>query len=503
MDSNWDDWYLQLRTYLEAKGWLITFEHPTGPGTAGFDLEINKKIYHKLLALCRKGTAATYVTKAANFNGWEAARFLLDCYEGFSKQCQRSLRQLIETIRHVHGTNMSKHIDKFERTCGQMAHNNPGKTPTDEQKVEWFLDSVTKKTYDSVYSTCTDKLLDGDLSFAKTIKLYTHRCFQKYPHFQLDDLETESKKTVSNNYTSFAQPKGKGKGKGRGRAFQREAGKGRGRPHNCRSPSNQKGKGRAPDKGSNTRDKGKSQRHHSGTRSTTLKDKCSYCDKDGHNARDCYKRQNDENKSKGNPKLTQANLNIEIEEHALMFSNAVLSTTLSEQPLNHPNEDISHWGETTNDNQTTGNEEDKDNQSEEGNDSGEEYEAYKEDPWYQPQEFPHEQAMEAETKVPVNDQQLPDQAPPSNEEQRIDQRDQCIKEKCNDDLPLGGDSRNPKPRETPQASDFTLANETLVSTSAENIEPALPNEPENNSLERSTGTPPLDQGILSRTHPYY
>jgi hypothetical protein len=27
-DSQWDDWYLQWRTYLEAKGWLATFEHP-------------------------------------------------------------------------------------------------------------------------------------------------------------------------------------------------------------------------------------------------------------------------------------------------------------------------------------------------------------------------------------------------------------------------------------------------------------------------------------------
>jgi hypothetical protein len=51
-DSQWDDWYLQLRTYFEAKGWLSTFEHPTGPGTVGFGLEVNKKIYHKLLALC-------------------------------------------------------------------------------------------------------------------------------------------------------------------------------------------------------------------------------------------------------------------------------------------------------------------------------------------------------------------------------------------------------------------------------------------------------------------
>ena len=131
-DSHWDDWYLQWRTFLEAKGWLSTFEHTTGPGTVGFDNEINKKIYNKLLSLCQKGTASTYVTKAANFNGWEAAKYLLERYEGFSKQRQRSLRQLVENLRHIHGTNMSKHIDKFERICGQMAHNNPTKPPTEE-----------------------------------------------------------------------------------------------------------------------------------------------------------------------------------------------------------------------------------------------------------------------------------------------------------------------------------------------------------------------------------
>jgi hypothetical protein len=68
-DSKWEEWYLQLRTYLEVKDWLTTFEHPTGPGTAGFDLETNKKIYNKLHALCRKGTAVTFITKAAHCDG--------------------------------------------------------------------------------------------------------------------------------------------------------------------------------------------------------------------------------------------------------------------------------------------------------------------------------------------------------------------------------------------------------------------------------------------------
>ncbi len=76
LDTQWDDFYLQLRTYLEAKGWLDTFDHKTGPGTPGFNTEINKKIYNKLLALCRKGTAGTYVTKAASSDGWEAGKSL-------------------------------------------------------------------------------------------------------------------------------------------------------------------------------------------------------------------------------------------------------------------------------------------------------------------------------------------------------------------------------------------------------------------------------------------
>jgi hypothetical protein len=86
LDTQWDNFYLQLRTFFEAIGWLTTFDHATGPGTPGFDNEINKKIYNKLLALCRKGTAGTYVTIFAASNGWEAGRYLLDRYEGFPKQ---------------------------------------------------------------------------------------------------------------------------------------------------------------------------------------------------------------------------------------------------------------------------------------------------------------------------------------------------------------------------------------------------------------------------------
>jgi hypothetical protein len=188
LDTQWDDFYLQLRTYLEEIGRLDTVDHKTGPGSPGFNTEINEKIYNKLLALCRKGTAGTYVTKAASSNGWEAGRYLIERYEGFSKQLAHSLQNLIENIRHIHGTNMTRHIDKFERICGMMAHSNPDKPPTDEDKVEWFLESVTEKTYDSVHAGCTEKQLDGTLTFARVVKLYTHHFLSLPRPFPLSEL---------------------------------------------------------------------------------------------------------------------------------------------------------------------------------------------------------------------------------------------------------------------------------------------------------------------------
>jgi hypothetical protein len=78
-----------------------------------------------------------------------------------------------------------------------MAHNKSTKLPKEEQKIDSFLDSLTEKTYDSVHANCTMNLLEGNLTFAKVIKLYTHRCFQRYPHFQVDDLDTTPKIAIN------------------------------------------------------------------------------------------------------------------------------------------------------------------------------------------------------------------------------------------------------------------------------------------------------------------
>ena len=56
-DAHWERWYELLRSYFQAKGWLETFDHATGPGTPDnptpdFDNSINEKIYQKIQSKC-------------------------------------------------------------------------------------------------------------------------------------------------------------------------------------------------------------------------------------------------------------------------------------------------------------------------------------------------------------------------------------------------------------------------------------------------------------------
>jgi hypothetical protein len=125
-----------------------------------------------------------------------------------------ALKSCIERLRHINGTNMSDHVDKFETLCTQMT--SCGKTPDDEQKIDWFMASVHEHIYDATHAHCTNKLLEGDLTYAMLIKMYTNQCFRKYPHFQLSDLNEN--KRFSNNSNRFRNTHGKGKqGKGKGK----------------------------------------------------------------------------------------------------------------------------------------------------------------------------------------------------------------------------------------------------------------------------------------------
>jgi hypothetical protein len=86
------------------------------------DAAINSKIYNnKLIILCGKGYALTYVQNAAEFDGIGAGLQLLARYDGFSRQRKRSQRKTIEQLRHTSRTSMPDHIDLFEKICGQIA----------------------------------------------------------------------------------------------------------------------------------------------------------------------------------------------------------------------------------------------------------------------------------------------------------------------------------------------------------------------------------------------
>jgi hypothetical protein len=149
-DDKWEGWYKQWRAYLQAKEWLATAEHPQGPGATDFNLKINSLIYNALVNLCQKGKAITYIEQAAEFDGHGANQQLLLRYEGFSKQKLQFLKKCIETMRHVSGTNMSHHVDKFEKICELMV--NCGYIPDEEQKIDWFMASVYERTYEAMHA---------------------------------------------------------------------------------------------------------------------------------------------------------------------------------------------------------------------------------------------------------------------------------------------------------------------------------------------------------------
>jgi hypothetical protein len=113
--------------------------------------------------------------------------------------------------------------------------------------------SVKDRAYDSVHANCTDKQLEDTLTFARVIKFYTHRCFQLYPQFQLDDLQHDKKDFNNNAMTirNHAYEKGKGrdtcKGKGRGRDRSQNPNRNRSHPpRNSETRQKGKGKGRFP-----------------------------------------------------------------------------------------------------------------------------------------------------------------------------------------------------------------------------------------------------------------
>ncbi len=171
-----------------------------------------------------------------------------------------------------------------------MAHNDPMHLPTEEQKIDWFLDTVTERTYELVHANCSDANIPGTLTFNKVIKLYTHKCFSRYPQFQLSELVGTAKTPLTNNSTTTIvkgdrrqndNNRGKGKGKQKGN-----------RQHQRSYSGSQTHDNRNREQGQKQKGKGKTNRTSQGNRSK--KGPCNYCSKEEHEARECRKRIYDE-----------------------------------------------------------------------------------------------------------------------------------------------------------------------------------------------------------------
>jgi hypothetical protein len=85
-----------------------------------------------------------------------------------------------------------------------------GFVPDQEQKMDWFLASVYEKTYEAMHAHCINLMLQGTLTFGQLVKLYTHQCFSRYPHFQVEDL-SKNEKYTNNSSTNEVSRKRKTK----------------------------------------------------------------------------------------------------------------------------------------------------------------------------------------------------------------------------------------------------------------------------------------------------
>ncbi len=260
---------------------------------------------------------------------------LLNALYGILKAVLLFYKKLIKELRHTSGTSMPLHVDRFETIIGHMP--GCGYIPTATERVDWFLPSVGEATYAAAKAHCHAKKLTGGLDYSDMIKLYNHTCFEKYPHFQLAELQTSNLSQNSNriggksscvyhpnsNHTTSECEKLKSmnntgqrcKGKGKGKHNEQRYGN--------RSYSKPKGNGKGG-RGKGGKGKGNGRGRGAGK---PFDGECRTCGKTGHMARDCYSRKDTTNTFQQNQQTAKT-----ADEATLKFSQFAVHATTGTPP---------------------------------------------------------------------------------------------------------------------------------------------------------------------------
>ncbi len=143
MDTQWPKWHQLLRAYLQAKGWLTTFDHPIGIGTAlnptpRFGTDINEEIYQKLHSKCWDGTASPTSEWLPNSMAMVLGR-LKERYNKQSPQQLESYKKLAKSHRHISGTSIPIHIDQFEAILSYMPECGYIPTASDRFELQFYM----------------------------------------------------------------------------------------------------------------------------------------------------------------------------------------------------------------------------------------------------------------------------------------------------------------------------------------------------------------------------
>jgi hypothetical protein len=115
-------------------------------------------------------------------------------------------------MKHTSGTSITDHTDLCEKLCGQIISS--GQPPTEEEKLNWFMHSITEPIYECTKQHCKHLRLSGTLTYPVVANLYKLTCFEKYPHFHVkaqNGINGTGLKTLINNSLSHGRGRTKGK----------------------------------------------------------------------------------------------------------------------------------------------------------------------------------------------------------------------------------------------------------------------------------------------------